>query len=181
MFGRSHTTHGIGVRHHADQGGETLIEVLIGVVIISITAATLLGALIVTLTSSGEHRSLANLDTVLRSSAETVTCDLELQPCDASAPGSASGPWFGNCASVTSTTYTVPRAPTQTFVFPSGYNLTVTGIQYWNSNSSQFVTDTSSSCQANPNEQTGYQLLTLSGTAPNGVSASLSVAVRSPT
>lgn len=157
--------------------GETLLEVLLAVLIIAVTMTALLGTLITSIVSSSEHRSLANLDTVLKNAAESAKYQVQLQP---------SAPWFGDCASVTSTTYTSPNGPTtNTFSFsvPSGYTVSVSSIQYWDSATNSFddPSVSTSSCLSNPDDQTGFQLLTIVGVAPNGVTQSLSFAVRSPT
>ncbi len=52
--------------------GDTLLEILIAIVIISLTVTALLGALVTTLTTSTEHRSLSTLDTLLNSFAQSV-------------------------------------------------------------------------------------------------------------
>jgi large repetitive protein len=57
-----------------------LIEVLLAVVVISLTAVALLGGLVTAITSSAEHRSLASIDTLLKSFAETAKYQIEEQP-----------------------------------------------------------------------------------------------------
>ncbi|HLX87124.1 MAG TPA: type II secretion system protein [Acidimicrobiales bacterium] len=163
------------LRLRTRQAGETLVEVLLGVLIIAITVSALLAALVTSITSSAEHRSLADLDTILRSAAETTKSDIELQ---------STGPWFANCASVTSTTYTDPSGPTtHAFVFsaPSGYTVSVTSIEYWDSTNNVFSNVTSSVCQTHAQYQSGYQLVTLAAVAPSGVTETLSIGVRSST
>ena len=68
------------MRNSRTDAGETFVELLIAVSVIVIAVVGLLGALAVSLSSSFEHRSLANIDTVIRSYAETVKYDVELQP-----------------------------------------------------------------------------------------------------
>ena len=67
---------------HAERGeaGDTLIEILIAIVIISLSVVALLGTLTETVTSSAEHRSLSTLDTLLKSFAEAVKYDVQYQP-----------------------------------------------------------------------------------------------------
>jgi type II secretory pathway pseudopilin PulG len=159
----------------SNEDGDTLVEVLIAVVIMGLTVSALLGALIVSITSSAEHRSLADLDTVLKSNAENVKNLIQIQP-----PANA---MFADCAVVTGTTYSPPTGPTSspfTFSAPTGYSIRISGISYWDSATNQFDAVSSTACQANPNDQTGFQLLTFSATAPNGVSQTLSVGVRAP-
>ena len=145
--------------------GDTLIEILVALVIASLTAAALLGALVTALTASGIHRTLSNLDTVLRSNVEEAKYVIELQP-----PATA---WFHDGATVTPTTYNGNSIP---FSSPAGYTVVVVGIKYWNSSTGQF-----DSSYTAPADTTGYQLLTLKAIAPNGVSETLSVGVRSST
>ena len=52
--------------------GDTLVELLIAMVILAITVAALLGALIASTAGSVEHRSLASLDSILKSFADSV-------------------------------------------------------------------------------------------------------------
>ncbi|HAM01854.1 MAG TPA: hypothetical protein DCQ30_06450 [Acidimicrobiaceae bacterium] len=210
--------------------GDTLVELLIAIVIIALSVSALLGALITSLTSSAEHRSLANLDTVVKGFAEAATYQLELQPnrtdtatvtsgsdsvADSSisvadqgkaltgtgiptgtyvgtvivgtsfllssSPGSqvdvnATGngtsvtmpTLFADCASATGTNY---NGSPINYVPPPGYSATVNfkSIQYWNSVTDAFDVTCSD-----------YQLLTITATAPSGVSETISFGVRSP-
>jgi type II secretory pathway pseudopilin PulG len=106
----------------ASETGETLIEVLIAVVIFSLSVVALLGALVTSITSSSEHRSLASDDTVLRSFAEAAKYEIQMQP----------GALFRNCA----TTYTTKPATAYRVVnvYPSsgpvGTFLTVFGTDF---------------------------------------------------
>lgn len=152
--------------------GDTLIELLIAVVIIGIAVSALLSALITSLTASAEHRSLATIDTVLRSYAETIEYDVELQ----------ANSWYQDCASVTNSGATSDYVTSMgskpvTFTAPSGYSVSITGISYWNNSTAQFDDVSSGQCQANPNDQSGYQLVTISALAPNNVSQDLSFGV----
>ena len=136
----------------------------IAVAIIGITVSALIAALITAITSSGLHRSLTDLDTILRSNAEEAKYMIELQPSS----------WFQDGATVTSTTYNGNAIP---FTTPAaGYTVVITGIQYWNSSTNTF--DVS---YIAPADTSGYQLLTLKATAPTGASETLTVGVRSST
>lgn len=144
--------------------GDTLLEVLIAVVLISLTVAALLGALVTSITSAGEHRTLADIDTVLKSYAENAQYAIDLQ----------SSPWYTDCATVTtgaSSAYdgrTVTTPPV-----PSGWSEGpyIVGIRYWNNTTHGF----DSPCQAGDE-----QLLTLGATAPNGITQTLTIGLRSP-
>ena len=60
--------------------GDTLIEVLIALAIIALAVGPLFGALIEAITGSSQHRGLAEIDTMLRSFADTATSEIELSP-----------------------------------------------------------------------------------------------------
>lgn len=75
--------------------GDTLIEILIALVVISLSVVGLMGGLLNSASSSTTHRNLATLDSVLRSTGTSV------QAAVSGAPGSApdSQPLFTRCAS----------------------------------------------------------------------------------
>jgi len=223
------------LRHQTlGEAGDTLIELLIAIVIISLSVTALLGMLITSLTSSAEHRSLADLDTVVKSFAESATYQIQQKSrtdtatvtsgsysvADSSITASDQGQavsgtgiptgtyvgsvttgtsfllsssptsqvnvsatangssvtiaeaQFADCASVAGTSYNggspIPYVP------PPNYSVAFKTIQYWDSATGQFDT----SC--GPNDHTGYQLLTITGTAPNSVTETISFGVRSP-
>ena len=155
----------------APEAGDTLIEVLISMAILGITISALLGALLATITSASEHRSLASLDTVLRSYAEQLKYGVQLQ-------GTSS--WFTQCATVSSSTTSPPQYEGHT-ITPSNqppsahYSVVITGIKYWNNSTNLF----DPTCSA-PGDQSGFQLVTFQATAPNGLTEPLSVGVRTP-
>jgi type II secretory pathway pseudopilin PulG len=97
--------------------GDTLVELLIATLVMSITAAALINSLISSSTSSVEHRSLASLDGVLRSFAESATYEIQMQ-----GAGSVSGPLYAPCALPSS--YQLLSAPTPASG-PSGSTVTV--------------------------------------------------------
>jgi large repetitive protein len=68
------------LRVDRDESGDTLIEILIAIVLISLSVVALLGTLTETITSSAEHRSLSTLDTVLKNFADAVKYDVQFQP-----------------------------------------------------------------------------------------------------
>jgi type II secretory pathway pseudopilin PulG len=150
------------------EAGDTLIEVLIAIAILGITVTALLGALVTTITSASEHRSLASLDTTLRSYAEQLKYDVQLQ-------GTSS--WFTQCANVSSSPpqyqgHTVTPANQPPNVH---YSVVILGIKYWNDATNMFDTN----CSA-PGDRSGFQLVTFQATAPNGLTEPLSVGVRTP-
>jgi type II secretory pathway pseudopilin PulG len=142
------------------EAGDSLVEVLVAIVIIGLTATALLGALATSLTGSAEHRSYASIDTVLKSYAETAKYDIQLQP---------TTPWFADCASTTTASYNghpLPSSP------PAHYTVGLASIQYWNGVTMSFDT----ACGVN--DHTGYQQLTFTATGPNGFTQSMLVSVR---
>jgi type II secretory pathway pseudopilin PulG len=84
------------INRSKDQG-DTLIELLVALVIISIVVAALFNSLIESTSASTEHRSMANLSTVLRSFAESATYAIQSEPL-----GPGTGPEYTQCATPTS-------------------------------------------------------------------------------
>ncbi len=62
--------------------GDTLVEILVAVAIIGISATGILGGLAAVLGSSGTHRSLTTLDAIVKSFAETAKYDIQQQAGD---------------------------------------------------------------------------------------------------
>ncbi len=108
---------------HSDRG-ETLIELLIAALVMSITVAALLNSLIESSSASVVHRSAASLDSVLRSFAESATYQIQMQPITSSGSG---GPAYAPCALPSS--YSILSGPTPS-TGPSGTVVTVfaTGV-----------------------------------------------------
>jgi hypothetical protein len=93
------------LRRHIHQGqprsrdaGDTLVELLVALAIISICVIGLIGGLTSAIASSGTHRNLTNLDNAIKDFTELVRYDVQLQPnSPASTPPTA--PLFARCAS----------------------------------------------------------------------------------
>lgn len=150
-------------RQCRDERGETLIEIIVAIGVLSIAVAALLGALITSLGSSAEHRSLSTVDTVLRSYAETAKFDIQLQP----------HPWYQDCAGVTSSPPAYGSHALTAQNVPTGWSQPwIVGITYWNISSGAFDT----LCQSGD-----YQLLTLAVGAPDGSTKTVTIGLRSPT
>jgi type II secretory pathway pseudopilin PulG len=104
--------------------GDTLVEVLVTVVIISMAVVALLGGLLTSTNASVTHRNMTTLDAVLRSFAESVRADVETQSTNGSA-----GPQYALCA--TAANYKVVGAPyprtgpvgSVVDVFSTGFNV----------------------------------------------------------
>jgi type II secretory pathway pseudopilin PulG len=160
--------------------GDSLIEVLIAVVIISFCAVAILGALSTTLSSAGEHRSLAADDTLLETMAEQVKNVVELQP-NPSWPGGTRGdcPASGSLTQWYQSTSNIPLpSPLAgsgdyplTLTNPPyvGYVVNLMNAEYWNGTGWQ------AGC---PAPATGVQKVTVSVTSPGHVSDTIDVVVR---
>jgi type II secretory pathway pseudopilin PulG len=91
-------------RTSGSEAGETLIEILVTLTIVSIAVATLLGGLMTSTMTSATHRNITTLDGVLRSFVESARNSIETQPSNGT-----SGPLFTACA--TPSSYTVVGNP----------------------------------------------------------------------
>lgn len=148
------------------QSGDTLLELLIAVVILSIAVLAIVSGLTTTVTSSASHRSLTALTTLLKTEAEQLTSVIEEQSPPAIWP-------TGSCATAgTWNSYVTYPAGYP----PTSYTVSITDVSYWNNATGTF----SSTCTEN-----GIERLTLSARtmpAPNGsvVFDSLQFVVRNP-
>ncbi|HWC33725.1 MAG TPA: type II secretion system protein [Mycobacteriales bacterium] len=131
--------------------GETLIEVILAVAIIAITAVALMGSVLTSITSSGEHRTLAANDVYVKSYADAAQQQIQRQ----------ANPIYAKCA----TTYAV----TKPSGIPASWTVGITSIKYWSGSA------WSTSCSGDP-----AQLITVAVTSPTQLSTSLSFAVRDP-
>jgi prepilin-type N-terminal cleavage/methylation domain-containing protein len=95
--------------------GDTLIEVLVAIAVIAIALVALLGSLMESTGASVTHRNMANLDSILRSFAESARYQIQTQPADGSI-----GPLFRPCA----TSYPLASDPYPNSA-PSGTWITV--------------------------------------------------------
>ncbi len=145
-------------RPRRDESGDTLVEVLVAIVVLSLCGLALLLTFSTSITASVEHRSLATLDTVLRSASESASMQIQQQ----------SGALFSSCA--TASFYN----SNLTLSVPAGYSVAVTSVQYWTGSS---FTAFGASCPAGSLQP---QLLTMTATAANGVSDSQSFVVDDP-
>ena len=101
--------------------GDTLIEIIVAVAIIGISATGILGGLAAALGGSGTHRSLTTLDAIIKSFVETAKYDIQQRSIG------QGGPMFAACASPSD--YVVTSGPypssgpvnTLVTVFGSGF------------------------------------------------------------
>jgi Tfp pilus assembly protein PilV len=138
-----------------DDGGETLIELLVAVVVIGIAVTGILGALVIAVDSSALARNQARVQASLGSWAEQLT-----------AVGDTGGYPYVPCAGASA--FPAPA------VMPSGFTATVTTVEYW----------TGSAWAGTCGTDAGVQRVTLRVTAPgqvwSTVTESLRVVVRRP-
>ncbi|MHB8682480.1 MAG: type IV pilus modification PilV family protein [Acidimicrobiales bacterium] len=153
-----------GRRPRGEQG-DTLLEILISVVVLSMAVVAVVAGLTTTATSAAEHRNLTALNTLLKSFAESVTNQVEEQ---------AAVAWDG-CAA-TPTYYNTPanglnETPPSGY---TGYSETITAVQFWNTSTNSFA----SSCTTD----SGLQLLTAVVVSPSAGSPSdtMTFVVRNP-
>jgi len=140
-------------RRRRSESGDTLVEVLLAIVILGIASLAVILAFATSISGSAEHRSLATFDTVLRSASEEVVSQLQQQTASE----------FGTCTNP-APSYNV------TFSLPTGYQATITQVQYWNGNSF------GSTCETNT-----PQLFTIKVTnTTTNISYSISVVIDGP-
>jgi len=142
--------------------GETLIEVLVTIVIVATAAAALIGALVTSASSSGEHRTLAQEEVALKSYADSAKQQIEL------VPPSPSGqqPLYQTCAAIADyNTLTPPPVP-------PGITVDLTSIDYWGGSS--FTP------KCNERNVVDMQEITLTATAAGGERQTLTFIVRNP-
>jgi type II secretory pathway pseudopilin PulG len=139
------------------ESGDTLIELLFTIVIISLAVVALLGGLTTAIAASGEHQSLAREDALLRSYAETAKAEIQFE--------SSSPTQFTECAQPSDYPITLSN-------IPSGFAVSISSIAYWNGSTFDYP-----SCGAD--DRTGVQLVTLSATGPR-VKQTLNFVVRNP-
>ena len=104
----------------ADRGrseaGDTLVEVLLAIVVLGLTSVALLAGFGTMISSSAQYRSLATMDTVLRSASQQAISQVGQQSA-----------LFASCQSAG------PSGPGQVnFSLPAGYTAVVSSVQYWN-------------------------------------------------
>ncbi|HVA70937.1 MAG TPA: prepilin-type N-terminal cleavage/methylation domain-containing protein [Acidimicrobiales bacterium] len=148
---------------HRGDHGDTLIEVLIALVILSITVVSLLVAFSAAFSSSATHRNLAVTDTVLRSVAEQVYSSFQqtstpvFVACPTAAPAYYNGALSGAL---------VPPPP-----YTSSYSASITSVNYWSGADFSLTTSTCTSGTTVP------QQLTIQVLGPQGQSESEALVV----
>lgn len=152
-----------------DDCGDTLVEILITVMVVSITSIALLMGFSTSISGSAAHRTLVSNDVVLRTVSQGVYAQVEQQV----------DPLYQACA----TAYGTPTASTQ-FSAPLGYQVMVSVVQYWvsstNQASGQWVSSLPSGwCSQTPIPATP-QRLQITVTTPNQRTLSTDIVVNEP-
>ncbi len=101
-------------RGSTNERGDTLIEVLVTLIILSVSGLALLAAFSATITGSAQHRSLAANDVVLRTVAESAFSQIQQQQ----------SPEYQPCATASS------YSSTNNYGAPSDYTVTIISLQY---------------------------------------------------
>ena len=166
-----------------------MIEILVALVILSISTVAILGALTTTLSSTGEHRSLAADDTLLTAIAEQVKNVVELQPSPPAWPtgcGGTGGPltqWYEDTTTNNTPNIPLPAPLTGTPLTGSsyypvsltdppyvGYVVNLTNVQYPNGS-------TWTSCPVSATAA-GVQKITVDVTSNANITDTFDVVVR---
>lgn len=150
------------------EAGDTLIEVLLALVVLGLASVALLAAFGTTISSSAEHRSLATMDTVLRSASQEAVSQVEHQ----------SSALFASCGGAG------PSGPGQVnFTLPAGYTAVVASVQYWNASATPAAFNPPSTWGGTSFSACipyAPQLLTITVTSASGTSSSISSVVDDP-
>ena len=102
--------------HNPGERGDTLLEVLITLIILSITVSAVLIAFSESIGGSATHRTLVANDVALRTVAESVYAEVAKQ----------NNPLYNPCA-----TYYGSLSPSAQFGTPTGYQSSVTVVGYF--------------------------------------------------
>lgn len=136
------------VQGRFNEGGDTLLEVLIALLIVGLTAVVLLTAFTTSITASAEHYNLAGNDAVLRNAADQAFSEIQQTP----------NPLYMPCA----TSY----SSSDNFGVPSTYTLPpIITVQLWSDSSKTFIASSGSGCSGwTTAQQTTPQLITITVT-----------------
>jgi hypothetical protein len=158
---------GAGEHSRRTEAGDTLVEVLLAIVILGLTSVAILVAFATSISGSAEHRSVATMDTVLRTAAEETITAIQQQ----------SNAQFGLC----------PANRYQTLAanitLPTGWTMQMVSVQYWDTTTSpaSFTTTGCVVSQPTAPQVNSPQLVTITVTSPSlVVSSPLSFAVDDP-
>jgi hypothetical protein len=115
--------------------GDTLLEILFALVILSIATVALLVAFATSISASATHRGAASFDTAIRDASQIAIAQIQQQ----------TNPLYESCPS-TASWYEPGGGGAPSFAsMPTGFTAAVTGMQWWNGST---FTSSSSSCVA---------------------------------
>lgn len=151
-----------------DDRGDSYIEILVTLVIVSITVVAIIGALLTSIQSSTEHRNLATDDNVIKSAVEVLKAATEQQD---------PSKFIGCSATQTSTSIlsTWNSGGAQGIALPG--NATIAAVQCWDGANSRFVTCTSN---CGSYQTYGLLLVTVQSEDSSHYTVSLSTIIRDP-
>jgi hypothetical protein len=145
-------------------GGDTLIEILIVIVILGITGVSLLLGFGTSIFGSSVYRNVATLDTVLRTAAENTSTQLQQQ----------SSTLWGNCQGASQVSFAGQYA------LPAGYTGQISGVSYWSAGAFAASSSTSSPPFSSPNCVADAPQLVAIQVAYKGVNYNISTVVDDP-
>ena len=129
--------------------GDTLIEVLIALAVLGISAASLLLAFATSISASSQHRNLAVSDSILRSAAETIYSAIQSNV----VPLACSTTAATYQSEISAYTSLVPS------IWSSYYQVSITNVAYWTGSGFS-----SSACTPGYPQQLSVQVSGLGGT-----------------
>lgn len=148
--------------------GDTLIEVLIALLILSITVVALLSAFSTSIAASAEYRNIAVTDSVVRTLSEQVIAQFQQGTTYIACPNATPATYlsgYSGSASLTSA-LTIPAPYTS-----AGYSASLSAVGYWTGNN---FDGTPSTCSIG---STVPEQLTITITGPSGTSETLTFIV----
>ena len=166
-----------GDRRRSERG-DTLVEILITLTVIGIGATAILLAFATSISGSGQERTAATLDSMLRTAAAEVTSDMQQQ----------SSTIFASCSGAYTVNTTAGSIPLPNAPAPAPqYTATIVGAQYWQTSGASpysFTTPpaapTNTGCPANVGTSPpGPQQLTIQ-VSGGGRSESITTVVQDP-
>ena len=155
------------------ESGDTLIEILVAITILSLTAVALLGAFASDLSGASTYKNTSTIETVLKNFAEDATYQIQYER-DPSALFAPCATLSGSATSSGSTiVYNASSTPLN-YKPPSGFTLQILSIQYLDQNGTSFGPVTG--CDPGQLEP---QLIKVQVTGPYGSNGTLSFVVAS--